>query len=320
MSLINFPNSGNTYYFRSRIPNDLMEHFGGMKEFRLSLKCAIKTHANKTTKILERKVLRLYESIRQGMKSLDIEDIKEILRVEIRKQILHAHHVYEGTNRWSESGVSQSLDSVQLKESNLKEKLESSFRSYQGEIDSKLEEILTSLDIEVDKKSVDFKKLRNKFIDLYLLRHEWMKELVNKTGKSDNDFRRDAQTKLDLELFPELSNPSVSHQSDIKTISPSEPIKTSISPLLSDASEQSLSSSSATYFERKKIGGVILKSIETDKSIVNEFIEITGDIDFSMLTKKMVSHYIDVQTKLPPNRTKTPKYRDLSIQEIVLLN
>jgi len=68
-----------------------MEHFGGMKEFRLSLKCAIKTHANKTTKILERKVLRLYESIRQGMKSLDIEDIKEILRVEIRKQILHAH-------------------------------------------------------------------------------------------------------------------------------------------------------------------------------------------------------------------------------------
>ncbi|MDP6464438.1 MAG: integrase, partial [SAR324 cluster bacterium] len=103
-----------------------MEHFGGMKEFRLSLKCAIKTHANKTTKILERKVLRLYESIRQGMKSLDIEDIKEILRVEIRKQILHAHHVYEGTNRWSTSGVSQSLESVQLNESNLKEKLESS--------------------------------------------------------------------------------------------------------------------------------------------------------------------------------------------------
>ena len=39
-----------------------------------------------------------------------------------------------------------------------------------------------------------------------------------------------------------------------------------------------------------------------------------------MLTKTQVSHYIDVQTKLPPNRTKSPKYRNLSIQEIVLLD
>ena len=68
------------------------------------------------------------------MKPLTIEEIKEILRIEIRKQILHAHHVYEGTNRWSDSGVTESLKSVQLNESNLKEKLESSFRSYQGEI------------------------------------------------------------------------------------------------------------------------------------------------------------------------------------------
>ena len=29
MSLITTPNSGNTYYFRSRIPTDLIEHFGG---------------------------------------------------------------------------------------------------------------------------------------------------------------------------------------------------------------------------------------------------------------------------------------------------
>ena len=37
------------------------------------------------------------------MKKLDIEDIKEILRIEIRKQILHAHHVDLGTNKWDES-------------------------------------------------------------------------------------------------------------------------------------------------------------------------------------------------------------------------
>ena len=53
MSLITFPNSGSSYYFRSRIPTDLIEHFGGLKEFRLSLKCVIKSHAIRTTKILE---------------------------------------------------------------------------------------------------------------------------------------------------------------------------------------------------------------------------------------------------------------------------
>ena len=95
MSLISVQGSGNTFYFRSRIPSDLREHFGGMKEFRLSLKCAIKSRSIKISRVLDRKVLRLYETIRQGMKPLTIEEIKEILRIEIRKQILHAHHVYD---------------------------------------------------------------------------------------------------------------------------------------------------------------------------------------------------------------------------------
>ena len=54
--------------------------------------------------------------------------------------------------------------------------------------------------------------------------------------------------------------------------------------------------------------------------MINDFIEITGDIAISLLTKMMVSNYIDVQNKLPPHRNKSPKYRDLNIQELVDLN
>ena len=36
MSMLTVLNSGNTYYYRSRIPFDLIEHFGGLKEFRIS--------------------------------------------------------------------------------------------------------------------------------------------------------------------------------------------------------------------------------------------------------------------------------------------
>ena len=312
--------SGNTFYFRSKIPCDLRDHFGGLKEFRVSLKCNIKSKASRIVRSLHRIVSRLYDQIRQGMKELDIEEIKEILRVEIRKQILHAHHVYEGTNRWEEEGIKLSLQTITEKESNLKETIKSDLRSYQGEVDEKLDAILQSLDIQSKRNSVDFKRLRNLFIDLYLMRHDWMRELIKQTGKSDDDFKRDAQTKLGLELFPELSNDPVLNQTNTKTITVSEPTKTSISPLSSHASDEILSVSASTYFQRKKIGGKRIKEIDSDRNIVAEFIEITGNIDFSLLSKKMVSNYIDVQTKLPPNRRKSPKYKDLSIQDLVDLN
>ena len=91
-------NSGDTYYFRTYIPTDLIEHFDGVRQFRVSLKCAIKSRSHRITKIVKVKVSTLFAEIRLGMKSLDIEQIKEILRIEIRKQILHSHRVREGTD------------------------------------------------------------------------------------------------------------------------------------------------------------------------------------------------------------------------------
>ena len=41
----------------------------------------------------------IFAEIRMGMKDLSIEDIKEILRIEIRKQIMWAHHVDVGTSQ-----------------------------------------------------------------------------------------------------------------------------------------------------------------------------------------------------------------------------
>ena len=207
--LVYAPKSGNTYYFRSKIPTDLISHFAGKHEFRIFLKCAIKSRSNRITKILNKIVLKLYEEIRRGVKELSIEEIKEIFRIEIRKQILHAQNIDLGTNKWDDSGVQTSLDSIAQKESKLRSILKSDLNSYQVEIDAKLKGILDSLDIKVKQDSVPYKTLMNHFIDLDLVRHEWMRELVNKTGKLDDDFRRDGHTNLDLELFPDLSNPPV---------------------------------------------------------------------------------------------------------------
>ena len=323
MSLLTVLNSGNTYYYRSRIPFDLIEHFGGLKEFRISLKCAIKSRSIRTTKILDKKVSGIYEEIRQGMKSLEIDDIKEILRIEIRKQILHAHHVDLGTNKWSDSGIEKSLGTAEKKDSNLREILKDDLKSYLKQVDSKMEGILESMSIKIEKESIGFKRLREHFIDLYLMRYEWIRELVLKTGKSDDDFRKDFDSKFGLDLFPDM-NGSLSN-----SIGLTETLMKEQLPNISTASNDLpylpiagglLSSNAKTFFERKRIEGKKIKEIESDKRIVEEFIEIVGDIDFSTITKTEVSHYIDVQTKLPPNRKKSPKYRDLTIKEVMGLN
>jgi integrase len=322
MSLLTVVNSGNTYYYRSRIPFDLIEHFGGLKEFRISLKCAIKLRSIRTTKILDKKVSGIYEEIRQGMKSLEIDDIKEILRIEIRKQILHAHHVDLGTNKWSDSGIEKSLGTAEKKDSNLREILKDDLKSYLKQVDSKMEGILESMSIKIEKESIGYKRLREHFIDLYLMRYEWIRELVLKTGKSDDDFRKDFDSKFGLDLFPDM-NGSLSN-----SVGLTETLMKEQLPNISTASNDLpylpiagglLSSNAKTFFERKRIEGKKIKEIESDKRIVEEFIEIVGDIDFSTITKKEVSHYIDVQTKLPPNRKKSPKYRDLSIKEVMKL-
>ena len=318
MSLLTVPNSGNTYYFRRKIPTDLVEHFGGLKEFRISLKCAIKSRSIRTTKILDQKVSGIFEDIRQGMKSLDIDDIKEILRIEIRKQILHAHHVDLGTNKWSDTGVEESLETAEKKDSNLREILKNDLKSYLRQVDSKMEKILESMSIKIEKESIGFKRLREHFIDLYLMRYEWIRELVLKTGKSDDDFRRDFDSKIGLDLFPELSDSLELTEMLLKDQSSNISTAPNDLPYLPIAGGL-LSSNAKTFFERKKIEGKKIKEIESDKRIVEEFIEIIGDIDFSTITKNEVSHYIDVQTKLPPNRKKSPKYRDLTIKEVMKL-
>ncbi len=317
--LLSLPNSGDTFYFRKYIPADLIEHFGGVKQLRISLKCAIKSRSIRTCKILDKKVSRIFEEIRLGMKSLEIDDIKEILRIEIRKQILHTHHIYEGTNRWSDTGVEKSLETAEKKDSNLRKILKDDLKSYLKQVDSKMEGILESLNIKIEKESVGFKRLRGHFIDLYLMRYEWVKELVLKTGKSDDDFKMDFDSKIGLDLFPELSD-SVGltetlmkdQQSNIST-APTTPNDIPYLPIAGGL----LSSNAKRYFEQKRFEEKREKNIQFDESVVDEFIEIVGDIDFSTVTKKEVSYYIDVQTKLPPSRKKSVKYRNLSIREIL---
>ena len=145
------------------------------------------------------------------MRSLTVEDIKEILRIEIRKSILHANHVHLGTNEFSQKEVIRSQEIQQTRQQNLKHTLEEDLKNYESKIEQTLDEILVSKEIEANKSSVDYKKLKRNFIRIHDLRMKWIQELLSKNGRSDSDFEKEAESVVGMHLYDEnrvlLKNP-----------------------------------------------------------------------------------------------------------------
>ena len=91
------PNS--SYLFRTIIPQDLIEHFNGNTRFQISLKNVNNKETQYVSIFLKSLVVHLFNDIRMG-KSLSLDDVKEILKVEVRKSILHGNHIYLETNKY----------------------------------------------------------------------------------------------------------------------------------------------------------------------------------------------------------------------------
>jgi hypothetical protein len=98
-----------------------------------------------------------------------------------------------GTNVLDEEQTTQSLNLVSTRETKLKEYLSGeNIRKYEKKLDKKLDRILTSLDINIATNSINYKNLRRQFIQIYLLRFDWIRTLIKETDTFDEDgFRRE---------------------------------------------------------------------------------------------------------------------------------
>ena len=140
------------FHFRSRIPKDLIGHFNGKREFNISLRSVNKKQILLILLTLKNQLQELFGEIRTGMKSLGIEEIKDILRIEVNKQIDHSKHVFYDTNKYNEFKKKESLENISSREEKLKSMLSEDLKTYKKKIDSRLESILQSMDIEVNAK------------------------------------------------------------------------------------------------------------------------------------------------------------------------
>ena len=257
----------------------------------------------------------IFAEIRMGMKDLSIEDIKEILRIEIRKQIMWAHHVDVGT---SQQKKKSGLAYLSNQEISLFEKFEEE-KEYNKNLDKKLLSILESLKISINKNSLEYKVLRNNFKEIYELRYDWARSLLKKSGRSDDDFRREIERKLNLELFPELKSVPNLEMEDSRTTQIQEldrqgPSDQEVEFVYTDPLKSSKISKVITrYIEEKDYENIRTKDrVQVE---LNYLVEEFGDVAIGSIDKAKAFTLKTHLSLLPKNKSKL--YPNLSYHEIL---
>jgi len=305
------------FHFRSKIPKDLISYFNETKQFQISLNNVRNRETLLVSLRLKSIVQQLYSDIRSGMKNLTLEDIKEILRIEVRKSILHSSHISEGHNEIYDSMRKiESREKIYSREINIRKSLLTNSNEVRESVDKKLHTILESLEITLNKQSLNYKKLRSSFIDLYLLRFKWIKDMMDESGRTDDDFRMEVDEKLKMNLFPELVGQT---QSQVQQVTVNQEVHTDqkVSSLSKHQSTSISEGIDKFISEKYKLTS---KSEMMMKTHIEMLIEEFGDISLGKLDRGMCVKFKDDIRKLPKNRSKIQQYRNLDFHEQVSLN
>ena len=302
--------SNSSFFFRTFIPLDIRDLFGGIKEFRVSLKCVSKVESKKICLHLNNRVETIYEQIRMG-KSLTIDEMKRILKKEIEKSKKHSSFFsYVGVDRSKERTKQEGLERLQREEIELKGRKKTDF-------DDEVETLLKNEGItDINRKSGTFRVFRENFIKIQNLKIKWKREIIN------------GETNAEFDLVSKILDGDDDFIDEIVDKKDAFARKTHLQPVIENYAPEPIE---PYLVETKLIREVVDEFLELRKGTIGEkllkeyqvltqdFIEIIGDIGASELSKEHIRRYINTQIKLPINIKKNPRYRDLSINEILQL-
>ena len=313
--------NSSSYHFRSYIPKDLKTHFG-QSEFQISLKSSSFRTARGLALRLYAVTQGLYEQLRSGeMKELTVSDIKEMLRIEVRKSVLHVHHVEEGNAHISESKILKNVSEISEQEENFNQRLQNDLKGVQKEVENDLEKILKSHGYEIKKYSVPFKRLRRWFIDLRKMRFQWKKDILLDRNKSEEEWDYEFWGQVEKTFKLGLEVPTKTIQS-VQTTSLGSDDK-DIIPLV-DENQQKISELIEEYLiERRNLldkGNITEKTHDEYENSLKFFLEIVGDKRISQIGHSDGRQFRETLQKLPPNRNSNNLYKFKSVQEIFDMN
>jgi len=275
--------------------------------FRISLRCGNKVISKKICLYLYQETQILYEQIRMG-KSLSIDEMKRILKKEIEKPKKHSSFFsYVGVDRSKERTKQEGLETLQKEEIELKSRKKTDF-------DDEVEKLLKDEGItDINRKGGTFRVFRENFIKIQNLKIKWKREIINGETKAEFDL---VSKILDGEIDGiEDKKDAFARRTHLQPVienyapEPIEPYLVEIK-LIRDVVDEFLDLRKGTIGE---------KMLDEYKVITDEFIEIVGNIPVSTLSKDSIRTYISTQIKLPPSRRKNPKYREMSIVEVMKL-
>ena len=241
-------------------------------------------------------------------KSLSIDEMKRILKKEIEKSKKHSSFFsYVGVDRSKERTKQEGLERLQREEIELKGRKKTDF-------DDEVETLLKNEGItDINRKSGTFRVFRENFIKIQNLKIKWKREIIN--GETNAEF--DLVSKiLDGEIDGiEDKKDAFARRTHLQPVienyapEPIEPYLVEIK-LIREVVDEFL-------VLRKGVVGE--KLLSEYKVLTDEFIEIIGNIPVSLLSKDSTRKYIKTLIKLPINRRKNPRYRDLSVDEVMKL-
>ena len=314
------------YFFRCIIPKDLRSILG-KSQIRISLKnsdyCNSKIVANSLYIVSK----NLFDELRlDPMKKITLEDVKEILRIEVRKSLLHIHHYQYGTNVFDEDKLNESISKSDKEEERLRDKLQKDYKGTIELIENEVDKILITQELEPNKKNVEYKGLVRRWIELKLMRQDWKRDLLNETGKNDKDFQNQIEEKWKLGLWetgkkvelkpiidnyiPEPIQPYLVKSNSIEV--KYNKVESLPSPLFSEIIPKHLE-----LMRRNKRREQTIK--ETEQTY-EDVIELIGDKPISEYTNLDGRDYRTSIISLPKNRKKIKKYRNFNLNELLKMD
>jgi len=300
-------NSTSSFFFCSYIPLDLRHLYDGRIKFRISLRCGNKVISKKICLYLNKQTQIIYEQIRMG-KSLSIDEMKRILKKEIEKSKKHSSFFsYVGVDRSKERTKQEGLERLQREEIELKSRKKTDF-------DDEVEKLLKDEGItDINRKSGTFRVFRENFIKIQNLKIKWKREIIN------------GETNAEFDLVSKILDGEIDGIEDKKDAFAR---RTHLQPVIENYAPEPIEPYLAEIKLIREVVGEFLelrkgtigeKMLDEYKVITDDFIEIIGNIPVSSLSKDSIRTYISTQIKLPPNRRKNPKYREMSIVEVMKL-
>ncbi len=314
------------YFFRCIIPKDL-KGILGKSQIRLSLKSSDYCHSKIVANTLYFVAQNIFEELRTGsMKDITLDDVKEILRIEVRKSLLHIHHYQYETNVFDEDKLNESISKSDKEEERLRDKLQKDYKGTIELIENEVDKILITQELEPNKKNVEYKGLVRRWIELKLMRQDWKRDLLNETGKNDKDFQNQIEEKWKLGLWetgkkvelkpiidnyiPEPIQPYLVKSNSIEV--KYNKVESLPSPLFSEIIPKHLE-----LMRRNKRREQTIK--ETEQTY-EDVIELIGDKPISEYTNLDGRDYRTSIISLPKNRKKIKKYRNFNLNELLKMD